>query len=208
MNGFNKFTDWMGWTSHGVDEANEEAQKLLAQALASYQAEAKAAQDQYKQDAEAAQALLKDTQDYYNEGNSVAGTAARNKSGEAMARAKAAAAMNGASKMQAILSGAQAANEAVTTGYDEAMRSAASQAQQNAATKAGNAQNTAANIMNAALSTSQAQLNTAQQQAQAKIDAANTKADRQAARRNAMTSAAIQGGLGLAGNIISRRKDS
>lgn len=197
--GWNKFTDWMGWTSHGVDEANSQAQDILNKALAEYNAATAAAQDAYKEQAEAANANYRDIQDYYNEGNSVAGTAARNKSGQAMARAKAAAAMNGATKMQQILSGAQAANDAVTSGYDEAMAQAAGSAQQNAATKASAAHQQAQNILNAALQAQQAGLATAQAQAGLLVDAANAKAQRQADRRNTM----MQSALGVGGQVLN-----
>lgn len=204
--GWNKFTDWMGWTSHGVDEANAQAQDILNKALAEYNAATAAAQDAYKQQAADAQANYKDVQDYYNEGNSIAGTAARNKSGQAMARAKAAAAMNGATKMQQILSGAQAANEAVTSGYDEAMARAAGSAQANAAAKANSAHQQASNILNAALQAQQAGLTTAQAQAGLLVDSANAKAQRQSDRRNNMMSNAFNIGGQILNAAISRNK--
>jgi len=68
---------------------------------------------------------ISDAEDLYKEGRAAAGVAASDKAGIAKKQAKAAAAMNNASKTMAAIQGAQAATDAVQSGYDQAAQNAA-----------------------------------------------------------------------------------
>lgn len=68
---------------------------------------------------------ISDAEDLYKEGRAAAGVAAADKAGIAKKQAKAAAAMNNASKTMAAIQGAQAATDAVQSGYDETAQNAA-----------------------------------------------------------------------------------
>lgn len=69
---------------------------------------------------------LSDAEDLYKKGRAAAGVAASDKAGIAKRQAKAAAAMNNASKTMSAIQGAQAATDAVQQGYDAASQNAAS----------------------------------------------------------------------------------
>lgn len=68
---------------------------------------------------------LSDAEDLYKKGRAAAGVAAADKAGIAKKQAKAAAAMNNASKTMAAIQGAQAATDAVQSGYDQTAQNAA-----------------------------------------------------------------------------------
>lgn len=68
---------------------------------------------------------ISDAEDLYKEGRAAAGVAASDKAGIAKKQAKAAAAMNNASKTMAAIQGAQAATDAVQSGYDTTAQNAA-----------------------------------------------------------------------------------
>lgn len=84
---------------------------------------AKKAAEQAKQTIENVD--ISDAEDLYKKGRAAAGVAASDKAGIAKKQAKAAAAMNNASKTMAAIQGAQAATDAVQSGYDSAAQNAA-----------------------------------------------------------------------------------
>ena len=84
---------------------------------------AKKAAEQAKQTIENVD--ISDAEDLYKKGRAAAGVAASDKAGIAKKQAKAAAAMNNASKTMAAIQGAQAATDAIQSGYDSAAQNAA-----------------------------------------------------------------------------------
>lgn len=107
MNGWNWFTDLMGYTNNKTNE-------ILDKGAQEANAKLQEGMDQ-----------LGSAKELYKEGKDVAGAAANNKAGIAKKQAKAAASMNNVSKTQAALMGAQAANDAATAQYGETANAAA-----------------------------------------------------------------------------------
>lgn len=104
---WDKLTDWLGFTTKQTDAIRTNAAKYAAQML------------------DEANTTTDDVETLYNKGRSAAGVAANDKAGIAKKQATAAAKMGNASKLQAAIAGANAANDAVQQGYDETANQAA-----------------------------------------------------------------------------------
>lgn len=104
---WDKLTDWLGFTTKQTDAIRTNAAKYAAQIL------------------DEANTTTDDVETLYNKGRSTAGVAANDKAGIAKKQATAAAKMGNASKLQAAIAGANAANDAVQQGYDETANQAA-----------------------------------------------------------------------------------
>ena len=104
---WDKLTDWLGFTTKQTDAIRTNAAKYAAQVL------------------DEANTTTDDVETLYNKGRSAAGVAANDKAGIAKKQATAAAKMGNASKLQAAIAGANAANDAVQQGYDETANQAA-----------------------------------------------------------------------------------
>lgn len=104
---WDKLTDWLGFTTKQTDAIRTNAAKYAAQVL------------------DEANTTTDDVETLYNKGRGAAGVAANDKAGIAKKQATAAAKMGNASKLQAAIAGANAANDAVQQGYDETANQAA-----------------------------------------------------------------------------------
>ena len=142
-----------------AEEAYRRAQESLTKARADANKYLEEGRSRAQAYLDAVDTSRKSAKELYAEGKEIAGAAAVNKAGIAKKQAKAASSMAGTSKLFAAIQGAQAATEAVQTGYDEAAQSAAQMAQSQE-----NAQKGAE--MSKAQSQANTELNTAQSQAQ------------------------------------------
>lgn len=104
---WDKLTDWLGFTTKQTDAIRANAAKYAAQIM------------------DEANTQTDDIETLYNKGRGAAGVAANDKAGIAKKQATAAAKMGNASKLQAAIAGANAANDAVQQGYDETANQAA-----------------------------------------------------------------------------------
>ena len=162
--GITDFLDPLG--IFGGSKSSKYAQEAYQQALAAITNAAQQSNKYLEEGKSKAQSYLdaidtsrKSAKQLYQEGREIAGTAANDKAGLAKKQAKAAAMQAGGGKLFAAIQGAQAATDAVQTGYDEAAQSAAQMAQSQE-----NAQKGAE--MSKAQSQANTELNTAQSQAQ------------------------------------------
>ena len=127
MNFWNYITDGLLFTNKGTQEALTNAS------------------NKYSEDMDKINKDMKTTEQLYNEGASVAGQQANNKAGIAKKQSKAAAAMANAPKAQQALISSQMANDAATTGFDEAAQNATNLASSIESDKIANKRNAAQN---------------------------------------------------------------
>lgn len=185
---------WDGVTDYfsGGKESTRDYVKNMLAAQAIYDASMNDVRDTYANDVEAAQAKRKSLKEIGAEGKEAAATEASNKAGIAKRNAKAAAMQNSGSRLMSAIQGAQAANDAVSSGFDAA-------AARNTAMAQGINEADITNTLNAA----QNKANLASAAAKNKYDtasniAATTKAnaDASADRKSALSNTILQAGLG------------
>ena len=104
---FDRLTEWLGLSTRQTELIRANAAKYAAKIM------------------DEADTSTDDIETLYNKGRGAAGVAANDKAGIAKKQATAAAKMGNASKLQAALAGANAANDAVQQGYDETANQAA-----------------------------------------------------------------------------------
>lgn len=111
---------WDGVTDYfsGGKESTRDYEEEMKRAQADYDASMKDIREGYAKDVEAAQAKRKSLKQIGAEGKEAAATEASNKAGIAKKNAKAAAMQTSGSKLMAAIQGAQAANDAVSSGFD------------------------------------------------------------------------------------------
>ena len=111
---------WDGITDYfsGGKESTRDYIKNMLIAQGIYDESMKDVRDTYANDVEAAQAKRKSLKEIGAEGKEAAATEASNKAGIAKRNAKAAAMQNSGSRLMSAIQGAQAANDAVSSGFD------------------------------------------------------------------------------------------
>lgn len=111
---------WDGVTDYfsGGRESTRDYEEEMEKAQADYEASMKGISDTYASDVAAAQAKRKSLKQIGAEGKEAAATEASNKAGLAKRNAKAAAMQTSGSKLMSAIQGAQAANDAVSSGFD------------------------------------------------------------------------------------------
>lgn len=185
---------WSGVTDYfsGGKESTRDYIKNMLIAQGIYDSSMNDVRNTYASDVEAAQAKRKSLEEIGAEGKEAAATEASNKAGIAKRNAKAAAMQNSGSRLMSAIQGAQAANDAVSSGFD------ASAARNTAMAQAINE----ADITNA-LTAAQNKANLASAAAKNKYDTASNiaatkkaNADASADRKSALSNTILQAGLG------------
>lgn len=185
---------WDGVTDYfsGGKESTRDYIKNMLAAQAIYDSSMNDVRDTYANDVEAAQAKRKSLKEIGAEGKEAAATEASNKAGIAKRNAKAAAMQNSGSRLMSAIQGAQAANDAVSSGFDAAAARNTAMAQGINEADITNALNAAQNKANLASAAAKNKYDTASN------IAATTKAnaDASADRKSALSNTILQAGLG------------
>ena len=185
---------WDGITDYfsGGKESTRDYIKNMLLAQAVYDASMNNVRDTYAKDVEAAQAKRKSLKEIGAEGKEAAATEASNKAGIAKKNAKAAAMQNSGSKLMSAIQGAQAANDAVSSGFDAAAARNTAMAQSINEADITNALNAAQNKADLASATAKNKYDTASNIAATK----KANADSSANRKSALSNTILQAGLG------------
>jgi len=184
---------WDGITDYfsGGKESTRDYEKEMKKAQADYEAAMKGVSDTYASDVAAAQAKRKSLKEIGAEGKEAAATEASNKAGLAKKNAKAAAMQTSGSKLMSAIQGAQAANDAVSSGFDASAARNTSMAQSINEADITNALTAAQNKADLASSAAKNKYDTASSIASTK----KANADASAARKSQLGNALLQTGL-------------
>lgn len=185
---------WSGITDYfsGGKESTRDYIKDMLIAQASYDASMNNIRDTYAKDVADAQAKRKSLKEIGAEGKEAAATEASNKAGIAKRNAKAAAMQTSGSKLMSAIQGAQAANDAVSSGFDASAARNTAMAQSINEADITNALNAAQNKADLASSAAKNKYDTASNIAATKKANADSSADRKSQLGNTI----LQAGLG------------
>lgn len=185
---------WDGVTDYfsGGKESTRDYIKNMLIAQAAYDSSMNNVRDTYAKDVEAAQAKRKSLKEIGAEGKEAAATEASNKAGIAKRNAKAAAMQTSGSKLMSAIQGAQAANDAVSSGFDAAAARNTAMAQGINEADITNALNAAQNKADLASSAAKNRYDTASNIATTK----KANADNSANRKSQLGNTLLQAGLG------------
>ena len=184
---------WDGVTDYfsGGRESTRDYEEEMNKAQSEYESAMKGVSDTYASDVAAAQAKRKSTKELGAEGKEAAAAEASNKAGIAKRNAKAAAMQTSGSKLMSAIQGAQAANDAVSSGYDSAAARNTSMAQAINEADITNALTAAQNKADLASTAAKNKYDTASNIASTK----KANADASANRKNEWTTALHKAGL-------------
>lgn len=182
---------WDGVTDYfsGGKESTRDYVKNMLAAQAIYDSSMNDVRDTYAKDVEAAQAKRKSLKEIGAEGKEAAATEASNKAGIAKRNAKAAAMQNSGSRLMSAIQGAQAANDAVSSGFDAAAARNTAMAQGINEADITNALNAAQNKANLASAAAKNKYDTASNIAATKKANADASADRKSQLGNTILQA-------------------
>lgn len=185
---------WDGVTDYfsGGKESTRDYIKNMLIAQGIYDASMNDVRNTYANDVEAAQAKRKSLEEIGAEGKEAAATEASNKAGIAKRNAKAAAMQNSGSRLMSAIQGAQAANDAVSSGFDAAAARNTAMAQGINEADITNALTAAQNKANLASAAAKNKYDTASNIAATKKANADASADRKSQLGNTI----LQAGLG------------
>lgn len=184
---------WDGITDYfsgGKDSTRDYIKDMLG-AQADYDASMKNVRDTYANDVAAAQAKRKSVKEIGAEGKEAAATEASNKAGIAKRNAKAAAMQTSGSKLMSAIQGAQAANDAVSSGFDASAARNTSMAQAINEADITNALNAAQNKADLASTAAKNKYDTASNIATTKKANADNSANRKGQLANTLLGAGL-----------------
>lgn len=184
---------WDGVTDYfsGGRESTRDYEDEMKQAQADYEASMKNVSDTYASDVAAAQAKRKSLKEIGAEGKEAAATEASNKAGIAKRNAKAAAMQTSGSKLMSAIQGAQAANDAVSSGFDASAARNTSMAQSINEADVTNALTAAQNKANLASTAAKNKYDTASNIAATKKANADSSANRKSQLAGSLLSAGL-----------------
>lgn len=184
---------WDGITDYvsGGRSSSRDYEKEMRRAQADYENSMKGIREDYAKDVEAAQAKRKSVKQIGQEGKEAAAAEAANKAGIAKKNAKAAAMQTSGSKLMSAIQGAQAANDAVQQGYDNAAARNTSMAQAINEADITNALTAAQNKANLAGQVADQKYNTTANVAAKRKESADASANRKSQVTNSLFNAGL-----------------